>query len=43
LSSKLEEEVTKFQKDVGNLHSDTAIEIQSVSNSMESVCVRHTG
>ena len=39
LSSKLEGEVTKFQKAVGNLHSDTSIEILSVSNSMEGVCV----
>jgi hypothetical protein len=38
LSSKLEWDVTKFQKAMDKLHSDTAIEILSVSNSMEGVC-----
>jgi len=38
LSSKLEGEVTKFKKAVDKLRSDTAIEILSVSNSMEGVC-----
>jgi hypothetical protein len=38
LSSKLEGEVTKFQKAMDELRSDTAIEILSVSNSMEGVC-----
>ena len=38
LSSKLEREVTKFQKSMDKLRSDTAIEILSVSNSMEGVC-----
>jgi hypothetical protein len=37
-SSKLEGEVTKFQKGMDKLRSDTAIEILSVSNSMEGVC-----
>jgi hypothetical protein len=36
-SSKLEREVTKFQKVMEKLRSDTAIEILSVSNSMEGV------
>jgi hypothetical protein len=38
LKSKLEGEVTKFQKAMGKLRSDTAIEILSVSNSTEVVC-----
>jgi hypothetical protein len=38
LSSKLEWEVTKFQKAMDKLRSDTAIEILSVSNSTEGVC-----
>ena len=38
LSSKLEGKVTKFQKAVDKLHSDTDIEILIVSNSMEGVC-----
>jgi len=38
LSNKLEGEVTKFQKAMDKLRSDTAIEILSVSNSMEVVC-----
>jgi hypothetical protein len=38
LSSKLEREVTKFQKAMDKLRSDTAIEILSVSNSVEGVC-----
>jgi len=38
LSSKLEREVTKFQKAMGKLRSGTAIEILSVSNCMEGVC-----
>jgi hypothetical protein len=38
LSCKLEGEVTKFQKAMDKLRSGTAIEILSVSNSMESVC-----
>ena len=38
MSSKLEGEVTKFKKAVDKLRSDTAIEILSVSNSMEGVC-----
>jgi exonuclease VII large subunit len=38
LSSKLEGELTKFQKDMDKLRSDTAIEILSVSKSMEGVC-----
>jgi hypothetical protein len=38
LSSKLEREVTKFQKDMDKLHSNTAIELLSVSSSMEGVC-----
>jgi hypothetical protein len=37
LSIKLEGEVTKFQKAMDKLRSDTAIEILSVSNSMEGV------
>jgi uncharacterized protein YkvS len=37
LSSKLEREVTKFQKAIDKLRSDTAIEILSVGNSMEGV------
>ena len=37
-SSKLEGKVTKFQKTMDKLCSDTAIEILSVSNSMEGVC-----
>jgi predicted HNH restriction endonuclease len=36
--SKLEGEVTKFQKAMDKLRSDYAIEILSVSNSMESMC-----
>ena len=39
LSNKLEGEVTKFQKAMDKLRSDIAIEILSVSNSMEGVCV----
>ena len=38
LASKLEGEVTKFQDAMDKLRSDTAIEILSVSNSMEGVC-----
>ena len=38
LSRKLEGEVTKFQKAMDKLRSDIAIEILSVSNSMEGVC-----
>jgi hypothetical protein len=38
LSSKLEGEVTKFQKAIDKLRSFTAIEILSVSNSMEGRC-----
>jgi hypothetical protein len=38
LLSKLEGEVTKFQKAMDKLHSDTAIEIMCVSNSIEGVC-----
>ena len=38
LSSKLEAEVTISQKAMDKLRSDTAIEILSVSNSMEGVC-----
>jgi hypothetical protein len=38
LSGKFEGEVTKFQKAMDKLRSDTAIEILSVSNSMEGVC-----
>ena len=38
LSSKLEGEVTKFQKATDKLRSDTVIETLSVSNSMEGVC-----
>jgi phosphoglycerate-specific signal transduction histidine kinase len=38
LSGKLEGEVTKFQKAMDKLHSDTATEIISVSNSMEGMC-----
>jgi hypothetical protein len=38
LSSKLEGEVTKFQKGMDKLCSDTAIEILNVSNNMEVVC-----
>jgi ferritin-like metal-binding protein YciE len=38
LSSTLEGEVTKFQKVMDKLRSDTATEILSVSNSMEGVC-----
>ena len=38
LSSKLEGEVTKFQKAMDKLHSDTDIEILIVSNSTEDVC-----
>jgi ElaB/YqjD/DUF883 family membrane-anchored ribosome-binding protein len=37
-SSKLEWKVTKFQKTMDKLRSDTAIEMLSVSNSMEGVC-----
>jgi len=39
LSSKLEGDVTKFQKAMDKLRSDTAVEILSVLNSMEGVCV----
>jgi hypothetical protein len=39
LSSKLDGEVIKFQEAMNKLCSDTAIEILSVSNSMEGVCV----
>ena len=38
MKSKLEGEVTKFQKAMDKLRSDTAIEILSVSNSTEVVC-----
>jgi exonuclease VII large subunit len=38
LSRKLEGEVAKFQKAIDKLLSDTAIEILSVSNSMEGLC-----
>jgi uncharacterized protein (UPF0210 family) len=38
MSSKLEGEVAKFQKAMDKLRSDSAIEILSVSNSMEGVC-----
>jgi len=38
LSSRLEREVTKFQKSLDKLLSDTAIEILSVGNSMDGVC-----
>jgi len=38
LSSKLEGEVIKFQKAMDKLHSDTHIEILSVSTSTEGVC-----
>ena len=38
LSSKLEGEVKTFQKAMDKLYSDTAIEILSVSNSMDGVC-----
>jgi hypothetical protein len=37
LSSKLEGDMTKFQKAVDKLRSDTAIEVLSVSNNMEGV------
>jgi hemerythrin len=37
-SSKLDGKVTKFQKAMDKLRSDTGIEILSVSNSMECVC-----
>jgi len=37
-SSKLEGKVSKFQKAMDKQCSDTAIEILSVSNSMEGVC-----
>jgi hypothetical protein len=42
-SSTLEGEVTKFQKDMDKLRSDTAIEILSVSNIMEGVCEKLDG
>jgi len=38
LSSKLEREITTFQKAMDKLRSDSAIEILSVTNSMEGVC-----
>jgi guanylate kinase len=38
LSSKLDGELTKFQKARDKLRSDTVIEILIVSNSMEGVC-----
>ena len=41
LRSKLEAEVTKLQKAMDKLRSDTAIKTLSVINSMEGVCVRN--
>jgi len=41
LSIKLKGEATKFQKTMDKLRSDSAIEIQSVTNSMEGVCVKN--
>ena len=38
LSSKVEGEITKFQKAMDKVRSDSVIEIQSVSNSTGGVC-----
>jgi hypothetical protein len=38
LSSKLEGEMTRFQKSMDKLGSNTAIQMASVSNSMGGVC-----